>query len=180
MVTTKVWSPSSSIHLTLRTIPKSTIETTGTSGSATASSQFQTSFTDGKFVCIPVTIALGDRRAAGTASQLVNNRAPRYEPLVCRRFASIQSLGFAGWLRLELTALRLTKPFSIGSSRVRTVLPRWRHRAGRPCTTRRYMAKDRRSLLASGDGFRRYHHPNESPSRCCGEDDSELLSTSFH
>src|SRR4029077_20185146 len=123
-------------------------------------------------------IGLGDRRAAGTASQPVNNRAPRYEPLVCRRFASIQSLGFAGWLRLELTALRLTKRFSIYSSQARTVLPKWRHLAGRPYTIRRYIARDHRSLPASDDGFRRCHHPNEPPSRCCGEDDSELLSNS--
>src|SRR5260370_9015960 len=160
MVTMRVESPSSSVQLTLRTIPKSTIETTGTSGSATASSQFQTSVTDGKFVCIPVTIGLGDGRVAGTASQLVNNRAPRYEPLVCRRFASIQSWGFAGWLRLELTSLRLTKPFSICSSQARTVLLRGRHRAGAPYITLRGMPGDHPYLLASGDGFRRSNHPN--------------------
>src|SRR5580704_2912408 len=143
MVTTRVESPSSSVHLTWRTIPKSVTEITGISGSATESSQLQISGTDGNLVCIPVTIALADRRAAGTASQLVNNRAPRYEPRVCRRFASIQSLGFAEWLRLEPTALRLTKPFSICSSQARTVLLKSRHRAGRPYTIRRYMAKDR-------------------------------------
>src|SRR5579864_5236917 len=67
----------SSSHLTSRTMPKSTTESLGISGSLTESNQAQISSRKGKLVCISVTIGLGDKHAAGIAFQLTNSPEPR-------------------------------------------------------------------------------------------------------
>ena len=78
----------SSIQLTSRTIPKSTTERMGISGSQTESNQAQISSREGKLVFIQVTIGLEDKRAARIAFLPTNTPAPRCESLVYRRSAS--------------------------------------------------------------------------------------------
>src|ERR1700736_3556960 len=140
---TSVGSPLSPVHLTVRMIPKSVTESTGTSGSLTASSQLQISSRDGKLVCISITIELGDKPEVGIASPLINNQEPPCELLVYRQFAPTRRSGSAASPLSGGFELSLTRPLSICSSPARPALSTSRYLAGLPHIIHRYKTKAR-------------------------------------